>query len=34
MKAIKKLNVCEILQRKFTTNQNIWLNVDHYAKKD
>ena len=34
MKAIKKLNVSEILERKFTTKQNIWPNVDDYAKKD
>jgi hypothetical protein len=34
MKTIKKLNVSEILERKFTTKQNIWLNVDDYGKKD
>jgi hypothetical protein len=34
MRATKKLNVREKLERKFTTKQNIWFNVDNYAKKD
>lgn len=34
MKAIKKINVSEKLDRKVTIKQNMWLNVDDYAKKE